>query len=382
MSSATAIEVAVVGAGAAGVGVALALQRAGVDSVVVLERRRIGESFRHWPREMQFITPSFPGNAFGQIDLNAIHPQSSPALFLGREHPRGKEYARYLERVVEQFRLPVREGEEVLRVQVSPGAFDLTTSGGSRRARFLVWAAGEFQYPRRPSFPGASFGRHNSRVTTWERVKGEPVVVIGGFESGIDAAWHLSRLGRRVVVLDPTAPWRKQKEDDPSLTLSPYTWDRLRRLRRQGSAARETKVQFLAEAVTGIEETSGGYTVKTARRAIRTPTRPILATGFSGSLERIRELWDWDRESGLPRLDGATDESTRTPGLFLCGPGVRHRTADGLAVFCFVYKFRMRFAVVAATIARRLGRDPSRMLAEYAAANMIWDDGHSCRSPA
>ncbi len=91
VSSATGIDVVVVGAGAAGVGVAPALKRAGVDSVRVLERRRIGESSRRWPREMQFITPSFPGDPFGQVGLNAIRPQTSPALTLGREHPRGKQ---------------------------------------------------------------------------------------------------------------------------------------------------------------------------------------------------------------------------------------------------------------------------------------------------
>eukprot|EP01047_Picozoa_sp_COSAG01_P049240 COSAG01_NODE_4863_length_4674_cov_3.016175_3_plen_285_part_00 len=45
------------------------------------------------------------------------------------------------------------------------------------------------------------------------------------------------------------------------------------------------------------------------------------------------------------------DESTICPGLFLCGPQVRQ---DG-QIFCFVYKYRQRFAVAVNEISRRLG---------------------------
>ena len=46
--------------------------------------------------------------------------------------------------------------------------------------------------------------------------------------------------------------------------------------------------------------------------------------------------------AGSPLLSDE-DESTKTPGLFLVGPAVRHEDH----VFCFVYKFRQRFGVVA-----------------------------------
>lgn len=377
-----ATDVVVVGAGAAGIGVALALNQATVDSLVILERYRVGASFRRWPKEMQFITPSFPGNAFGQVDLNAVHPRTSPALFLGREHPRGTEYARYLLRLAKHFRLPVRENEEVAAVQTANGFFVLTTLRHEYRARFLIWAAGEFPYPRTAPFPGAAYGLHNSRVRSWKAVNGDPVVVVGGFESGIDAACHLAALGRRVVVLDPRAPWRDAGESDPSLALSPFTRERLRRLRQMESFAAGKHLQFLAEPVLRIDAAEGAYRVKTPRRIISTTVRPILATGFEGSLTRIREFFEWDQEGGFPLLNAAADESTRTPGLFVCGPMVRHRTPNGLAILCFIYKFRMRFALVAAAIAQRLGHDPTPMLANYEAANMVLNDVASCCGPA
>ena len=55
---------------------------------------------------------------------------------------------------------------------------------------------------------------------------------------------------------------------------------------------------------------------------------------------------------GAPLLN-KLDESTTTPGLFLVGPAVRH----GDLSFCFVYKFRQRFGIVADAIAKGLGRE-------------------------
>lgn len=101
------VDVAIVGGGPAGLGAAIALKDAGVDNYVVLERGQIGETFRRWPEEMKFITPSFYSNPFKVPDLNAVNPHSSPAYVLNREHPTGLEYAEYLDIVTEYYQLPV-----------------------------------------------------------------------------------------------------------------------------------------------------------------------------------------------------------------------------------------------------------------------------------
>ena len=70
------------------------------------------------------------------------------------------------------------------------------------------------------------------------------------------------------------------------------------------------------------------------------------------------------------------DESTKTPGLFLCGPAVRH---DSLS-FCFVYKFRQRFGVVSDTIARGLGYNTEGAVKDARDMNMFLDDFKCCKS--
>ena len=216
----------IIGAGAAGIGIARALQEIDVPAVI-LERHEIGGSFRRWPREMRFITPSFPSNSFGTLDLNSIAIGTSPAFTLECEHPTGAQYADYLTSVVEYFHLPVQTGIDVLSMTArAGGGFDLETSVGQIRASTVVWAAGEFQYPKLRPFPGAEHCVHNSRVKTWKRLAGDEFLVIGGYESGVDAAVHLANAGKRVKVLERNSVWSTEASD-PSIALSPFTWDRL-----------------------------------------------------------------------------------------------------------------------------------------------------------
>ena len=70
------------------------------------------------------------------------------------------------------------------------------------------------------------------------------------------------------------------------------------------------------------------------------------------------------------------DESTKTPGLFLVGPAVRH----GELSFCFVYKFRQRFGVVADAICKGLGHDTAAAVEQARKMNMFLDDFSCCKS--
>jgi thioredoxin reductase len=106
-------------------------------------------------------------------------------------------------------------------------------------------------------------------------------------------------------------------------------------------------------------------------RRFRTPVAPVLAGGFEGSHAQIKDLFAF-RDDGFPLLTDH-DESTVTPGLFLCGAAVRHDNH----VFCFIYKYRQRFAVVAKAIASSLGL-PAEELENYRNWGMYLDDLSCC----
>lgn len=337
-----------------------------VPDVRILERDRVGASFRRWPKDMQFISPSFTGNAFGLTDLNAISFDSSPAFALKREHPTGDEYADYLSQAASIFSLDVTTGVDVRRIEPDGDEIVLHIDGGEIRARFVILAAGQFQYPNMGEIAGAEHGVHSSWIGRWSDESGDDALVIGGYESGIDAAIGLSAAGKKVTVLSRSAPWRSDASD-PSIALSPWTRQRLDASRRDGRITLADDVDIL-----GLERTNGYVTVLAADgRSWTTQSRPILATGFAGSTSLVDEWFDYD-EDGCPLLS-PQDESTVLPGLFLVGPQVKHRSH----LFCYIYKFRQRFAVVGRTIAARLGMETDALEA-YRANNMFLNDLDCC----
>ncbi|MEO1172126.1 MAG: NAD(P)/FAD-dependent oxidoreductase, partial [Myxococcota bacterium] len=325
-------DVIVVGAGPAGLGVSVALQDAGVKRFVTLDRHGIGASFDAWPAETRFITPSFPTNSVGMLDLNAIAIGSSPAVALGVEHPTGQEYAEYLRGVAEYYDVPVRDDTDVLEISKVGELFHVETDSDTLKAKHVIWAAGEFQYPKRNGFPGSELCRHTSEVSSYGDLEGEEFIVIGGYESGVDAAYHLAFNDKRVRLFDAGCPWESDSSD-PSIALSTYSQERM----RSPWFARQVKLHANT-AVDSVTKKRVMYEITTADgQRFKTRVPPLVAHGFEGSQTRVDHLFE-RRDDGFPRVS-ETDESTRVPGLYLCGPTVRHDEQ----IFCFIYKYRQRF---------------------------------------
>ncbi|TWT71784.1 NAD(P)/FAD-dependent oxidoreductase [Crateriforma conspicua] len=360
------LDVVVVGGGAAGIGVAVALMHAGVKNFAVLERDTVGASFAAWPAETRFITPSFPTNSIGMLDLNSIAVGVSPAFSLEVEHPTGEEYASHLRGVAQFFELPVRESTDVLRVTKVGEDFRVDTPTETLRAKHVIWAAGEFQYPRLNGFPGSEFCRHTATIASYEDLDGDDFIVIGGYESGVDAAYHLACCDKRVRLFDKACPW-KDESSDPSIALSTYSLERMRE-----DWFEQLVELFPHTPIASVKKYDDSYEVKALDgRWFPTSTPPLLAGGFEGSHQLVADLFK-QRDDGFPKLN-ENDESTVTPGLFLCGPAVRHDNH----VFCFIYKYRQRFAVVAKAIATSLGL-PAEELESYRKWGMYLDDLSCC----
>ncbi len=365
-TEASVYDVVIIGGGAAGVGVAVTLKHAGIEDFVVLERRTVGGSFASWPAETRFITPSFPTNSIGMLDLNSIAVGVSPAFSLEVEHPTGEEYASHLRGVAAFFELPVREQTDVLRVTKVGDDFRVDTAEDTLRAKHVIWAAGEFQYPRLNGFQGSELCRHTATVGSYEELEGDDFVVIGGYESGVDAAYHLAYRDKRVKLFDRGCPW-KDESSDPSIALSTYSLERM----REDWFGEQVEL-FPHTPIASVSRVDGGYEVKALDgRWFPASTQPLLAGGFEGSHKLVADLFE-RREDGFPLLS-EHDESTLVPGMFLCGPAVRHDNH----VFCFIYKYRQRFAVVAKAIATSLGL-PAEELENYRKWGMYLDDLSCC----
>lgn len=375
--SITQTQVLIVGAGPAGLGVALALKQAGVTEQLIVDAREVGAAFRAWPRGMSLLTPSFFSNSFGLTDLNSIDPNTSPADFLHTQHPKGQGYADYLDAIVDHFELPVRTGVSVASLRKETPSFCVETSEGPIHADYVVWAAGQFFHPRDRDFPGAHHALHSSKVEDWAELEGDAFTVIGGYESGVDAALNLVQNGKSVRLISRGEPWASS-HPDPSRSLSPRTFDRLRELLKSPENAQ--RLEFTKNTtIKCIEAGEGFWTLRDHDDVpVATMTRPILANGFESGLGLVSNHFNYD-ENNLPIFSEEADESTLTNGLFYSGPALVHRNA----LFCFIYKFRARFGVIAAEIARRLNLpDVEKKLEPYAKAGFMNTDLDCCTNCA
>ena len=357
----------IVGAGAAGIGVGIALQHSGVENFLIVDRDSVGSSFTSWPDATRFITPSFPSNSIGMLDLNSIAIGVSPAFSMKVEHPNGKEFAAHLLDIAKYFDLPILQNTNVKKIFKEKNTFNLECDDGTLLAKNLIWAGGEFQYPRLDGFVGSELCRHTSTVSNYSNFDGDNIIVIGGYESGVDAAYHLAKSGKKVVVFDKDNPW-DEDSSDPSVSLSTFSYERMR-----DTAFGDNVELFPQSPIISVTLIDGTYNVKTVEGQIfKSQTQPLLASGFQGSHNFVSHLFD-KREDGFPLLS-ERDESTLTPGMFLCGPSVRHDDHD----FCFIYKYRQRFAIVAEAIASSFDLPTEEFIETYKGWGMYLDDLSCC----
>lgn len=337
--------VVIVGAGAAGIGMGVLLKRLEIPFIII-EQDTVGASFKKWSKETRFISPSFSGNAFGVVDLNAVTPDTSPAFSLQSEHPTGEGYARYLSDLARYFELPVYDNTKVEKVEHTPNGeqnFIIHTPKTKVVTNHLIWATGEYAFPDKTAFRGADQCLHYADVDSWANVEGDSAMIIGAYESGVDAAYQLAKLGKIVTLFDSDNTLKKHGSDS-SYTLSPFTRDRFNEVK--------DRIRVIDAKVTQVYKKDDEYVIEASDGCNYTSlTQPVNCTGFTGGASQIQNLFDFS--SGYAQLN-EHDESTICPNLFLVGPQVRH----GNAIFCFIYKYRQRFGVIAETLSKRLKSDP------------------------
>ena len=252
------------------------------------------------------------------------------------EHPSGVEYASYLSAIAKTNELRCKFNTEVSAVtkanenqdenaddqstlfSVAIHAIENTKGGeeGAKEiltARHVVWAAGEFQYANKEDsgLRGAQLCMHNSEVDSWQDVCGDDMVVIGGYESGVDACYNLAKANKKVSLLASTPCW-DTKTTDPSTELAPYTASRLREVCSPQFEGPRPKL-YAPLRVIEVEKSSQGYVVSAewldteekvdaplrtttlisaddtrapgTKFSIKTKNKPIIAIGFEGSVK-------------------------------------------------------------------------------------------------
>ncbi len=234
-------KVAIIGAGFGGLGAAVALRRAGIDDLVIIEAGDgVGGTWRR---------NTYPGAA---CDIQSHLYSFSFAInrSWSRTYARQPEILAYLESVVDDFDLGrhLMLGTKVLSARWDDDAgqwnlqLDRRGSGQDLVVDVVVCAAGLFGSVRRPDIAGLpDFDGTLMHTAQWDHgvdLAGKRLAVIGTGASGVQVIPELAKIAEHLTVFQRTPPWMVPKEDRP------YSASELAQFRRNPLAARRKRWQI------------------------------------------------------------------------------------------------------------------------------------------
>jgi putative flavoprotein involved in K+ transport len=199
------LEAIVIGGGQAGLAVSRRLVEMGVDHVV-LERERIGETWRRRWDSFCLVTPNWsvqlPGHPYDGNDPDGFMPRDEIVEYLGRYAAAAK--------------LPVREGINVISLDSkSGGGFQVRTDLETLHAKNVVLATGAYQRAFRPAaataLPVELLQIDIGGFRNAGALPAGGVLIVGSGQSGCQIAEELCMAGRDVVLACGRAPWAPRR---------------------------------------------------------------------------------------------------------------------------------------------------------------------------
>ena len=188
------LDILVVGAGPTGIAVGVQARRSDLE-VLVVDKGPITASIQGYPTDMVFFTTR---DLLQIADVPFAIPEAKPSRQQALAYYRG---------VADRYALPLALHEEVLDVrrEDEDDIFRVSTRGRrgeiARTARAVVLATGYFDGPRRLGVPGEDLPWVRHRYLEPYGHYSEHVVVVGGGNSGVEAALDLWRAGARVTLI-------------------------------------------------------------------------------------------------------------------------------------------------------------------------------------
>lgn len=292
------VDLLVVGAGPTGIAVGAEATRAGLSTRLV-DRGPLVAALVDYPAEMQFFTTR------ERLEIAGV------PFPLPEEKPNRRQAIAYYQAVAAKFALPLALGQQVTAIEPAPaGGFvvrgrDREGRGVEHAARAVAVATGYFSNPLKLGVAGEELPWVHSRYREpWSHF-GESVVVVGGGNSGAEAALDLMRHGARVTLVHRGAA--------PKATVKYWVRPDLENRIAEGTIAARFEARVEAFVPGGVRVTVHG------RAEILPADAAYVLIGYApdptlllGAGVRV------DPESLVPRFDERTCE-TDVPGLYVAG---------------------------------------------------------------
>ncbi len=313
-------DAVVVGAGSAGLAASAALQRRGVNVIVLESSDAVASRWRTRYVELRLNSWRAMSN------LRGLRMKRS----VGR-YPSRDAFIDYLESYAREENLEIRFDTSVRRIDRQGPRWSLATSRGPMVASYVVVATGWDAVPVTPDWPGRDgFGAeliHAAQFRGAGPYRDREVLVVGAGNSGIDIAGHLVRAGAHVSLSRRGAPTLATRNvlGLPGQPLLVFGADHLPRRLADWSFAFTQRRLFGDLSAVGFPPASIGAYANYAKNR----RSPAIDDGFVDALKR----GDARVVSEVERFDGdevvLTDGSALRPDAVICATGYR-RGLEGL----------------------------------------------------
>jgi thioredoxin reductase (NADPH) len=170
-------DVIVVGAGPAGTSAALAAQSEGLK-VLVLEQGTQANTIRNYPRQKFVMAEPVMIPVYGPLWME----DTSKETLLER-----------WQQIIASTGLAIQEEEKVLRVVQNPSHFEVHSTKGVYQGARVVLAIGKRGSPRKLGVTGEDSPKVAYNMLDADAYRGKAICIVGGGDSGIEAACGLAR---------------------------------------------------------------------------------------------------------------------------------------------------------------------------------------------
>ncbi len=180
------LDVVVVGAGPSGISASLSAMSHNMNLVTV-EQESFGGTVAHFPRGKLVMTAPVELPLAGKMKFTETTKEKLLAFW---------------EDVAKRTGLKINYGEQVLGVEANANGFIVTTSDNKYHTRAVLLAIGRRGSPRKLDVPGEELPKVVYRMIDPEQYRGQPVLVVGGGDSALEAATSIAELpGDGSVIL-------------------------------------------------------------------------------------------------------------------------------------------------------------------------------------
>ncbi len=182
------LDVLIIGAGPAGFSASLAAMEHKLNCVT-LEQESLGGTVSHYPRNKIVMTRPAVLPMFGKTRFTETTKE---------------ELIEFWKDVEKSTSVKINYKERVLKVEREDGYFKVTSENGtlnSYKSQTVLLAKGRRGTPRKLDVPGEEKPKVVYRLTDPDQYKSQHVIVVGGGDSALEAAYSISEMPGTTVTL-------------------------------------------------------------------------------------------------------------------------------------------------------------------------------------